>query len=92
KVREGMQHLVDVLDGMEWLSTILEHLDYSGKGLEENALALKKTELLKQIETQMTNLHASQEQQDWVGVADILEYEIQERFREGAELFRQVKG
>ncbi len=92
KVREGMERLVDVLDGLEWLSTILEHLDYSGKGMEENALAMKKSELLSQIETQTTALHAAQEQQDWVGVADILEYEIQERFREGAEMFRQMKG
>ena len=91
KVREAMERLVDVLDGLEWLTTILQHMEHAGKGLQENSLEQRRQDLIHRLDTQATSLHAAQEQQDWVGVADILEYEIQGLFREGAEIFRKVQ-
>lgn len=92
KVKEAMEHQLETLDGLEWLSSILKNLA-SGFAAEmsERSIEPSRKQLLDRLTTQMSALQKAHENNDWVGLADILEYELPEIISQARELFDELR-
>lgn len=92
KVREAMEHLLEFFDGLDWVSTILENLPSGfARKMQESGIEEQRISLSRRIREQMNSLRQSQENQDWVGSADVLEYEFTELLKECLSLFREIR-
>lgn len=92
KVREAMEHLLEFFDGLDWVSTILENLPAGfAQKMQESGIEEQRVSLSRRIHEQMNSLRQSQENQDWVGSADVLEYEFAELLKECLSLFRAIQ-
>lgn len=92
KVKEAMDAFLELVDGLEWLATMLINLEKGyAASMQESGLELRRKQLLTRINEHLTTLRASQENQDWVGLADILEYEFPDLFKESLDLFQTLK-
>ncbi len=91
KTREAMESLVEIMDCLDWLTTMLGNLEKGFiKNLQENELELRRSDISRRLLDQIKNLRETQENRDWVGAADILEYEFPEIFSDCRKLFDEV--
>ncbi|MFZ2956824.1 MAG: hypothetical protein WA705_08045 [Candidatus Ozemobacteraceae bacterium] len=91
-VKEAMERHVEFVDGLDWMSMVLQQLSlgFAAK-MTENTLEERRQRLLKRFTEHMAGLKNSQENKDWVGLADILEYEFPDLFKEGRQLFEELQ-
>jgi len=79
KVKEGMDSYLEFVDGIEWLVTMLKSADLAfASNMAESSLESDRQSLVQRLGEQMSQVQIAQEAQDWVGLADILEYEFPE--------------
>ncbi|MBF0545314.1 MAG: hypothetical protein HQM08_12820 [Candidatus Riflebacteria bacterium] len=92
KNKEAMEQFIGLIEGLSWLSTMLQNLGvgFAGK-MVENKLEESRQRIFARFIEQMGVLSVVQKNQDWVGVADILEYEFPDIFRESRELFSNLE-
>ncbi|HOY67957.1 MAG TPA: hypothetical protein PLP29_13800 [Candidatus Ozemobacteraceae bacterium] len=92
KVKEAMERHLETLDGLEWLSSILKHLVVGfAAEMSETSIEPRRKQLFDRLAAQMAELQKAQEHTDWVGLADVLEYEIPEITAEGRTLFADLR-
>lgn len=92
KVKEGLEHFVELVDGLDWLAAILGNLPSGfAAAMQESGAEARRQELLAKVSGQIGTLRSSQEAQDWVGLADSLEYEFPDLFKECEDLFTSLK-
>lgn len=92
KIKEAMEHQLETLDGLEWLSSILKNLSAGfAAEMSERSIEPSRRQLLDRLTTQMTALQKAHENNDWVGLADILEYELPEITSQARELFDELR-
>lgn len=90
-VQKAMKLYISFVDGIEWLSTILKntHEAYALK-MAETSLESERHTLQGRLLKQMAEVHPMQAAEDWVGMADILEYEFPEIFSDGKRWFKKL--
>jgi len=87
-----MERQLETLDGLEWLSSILKNLAVGlAPEMSERSIESSRAQLMDQLATQMTALQKAHENNDWVGLADILEYEIPPITAQARELFDELR-
>ncbi|MBF0408395.1 MAG: hypothetical protein HQM10_13675 [Candidatus Riflebacteria bacterium] len=90
--REALEKYVELIDAMTWISTILKTAPLGfAKYMSETNLESERQSLFKRFVEQMNVLSISQKDQDWVGVADIIEYEYPDIFREIRTFFGKLE-
>lgn len=78
EVGKAMDGLVQFIEGLEWVCTVSDNLELGFKEkLIECELGKGREEIANQLKSRVNELFEGQKNQDWVGIADILEYEIQ---------------
>jgi hypothetical protein len=82
-VLEGLKNLINYVEEVKYG---VEHL--AGRGLEVDDTSLDCWEEYEQVFEEML---ASFEMQDWVGVADLIEYELHPLLEEGRERFIELR-
>lgn len=91
KSAEAMKKYVEVVDGIEWLSTILKNIEKGfASQMTESSLESDRQALINRLVEQMTEIHDMQATEDWVGMADVLEYEFPEIFDDAGALFKRL--
>ncbi len=92
KVKEAMDKHLEFLDAIEWLSMVLKNLSEGfAEVMVESSIEIRRQEIFAKLEEQMKTLQTSQESQDWVAMADVLEYEFPEIFKVVREILNEVK-
>ncbi|MBF0498593.1 MAG: hypothetical protein HQM09_00540 [Candidatus Riflebacteria bacterium] len=92
KIKEAMERLVELVDGLGWLTTVLQQIALGfARQMMENTLEDRRQRLFARFTEHMTALKGAQESQDWVGLADILEYEFPDIFKESREFFKELQ-
>jgi len=92
KIKEAMERQLETLDGLEWLSSILKNLAVGfAPEMSERSIESSRAQLMDQLATQMTALQKAHENNDWVGLADILEYEIPPITAQARVLFDELR-
>jgi len=92
KVKEAMESHLETLDGLEWLSSVLKSLAVGfAAEMSETELESRRKQLLDNLATQMAALQKMHENNDWVGLADVLEYELPEITAQGRTLFEDLR-
>lgn len=92
KIKEAMERQLETLDGLEWLSSILKNLAVGfAPEMSERSIESSRAQLMEQLAVQMTALQKAHENNDWVGLADILEYEIPPITARARELFDELR-
>jgi len=92
--QEANSILLDIVDGVDWFSQLIElviqakdldveTVQYNGKNLME-----RKSQLVGLTE----NILASYQGQDWVKLADLLEFEFLPYYQDWSEVLPQIKG
>jgi hypothetical protein len=90
--QETMEQHLEFLDCLSWLAAVIENMGQSyAKNLQESGLEHRRTQLQAKFQEQLACLQAAQENQDWVGMADILEYELPELFNESLSIVQAVR-
>lgn len=90
-VKDAMEKYLGFVDGIEWFSTMLKNIEVAyAAAMTESSVEPERQALIARLEEQMTNVHKSQEGEDWVEMADILEYEFPELFEDGRKLFEKL--
>ncbi|HAE39060.1 MAG TPA: hypothetical protein DCG57_10540 [Candidatus Riflebacteria bacterium] len=93
KVREGMDSYLEFVDGIEWLVTMLRNADLAfASSMAESSLEGDRQNLVKRLGEQMNQVQVAQESQDWVGLADLLEYEFPEILQDSKVLIKSILG
>ena len=91
-VKEAMERYMHVMDGLEWITTVLEALPQSFAALfQESSREIRRESLLKRVAEQMSMLQTAQENEDWVGLADCLEYEFPDVFNETRDFLGEIR-
>lgn len=91
KNREGIEKLVAMIEGLQWMVTVLQRLVLAfAARMTENSQEIRRQELIEGLKRQIEGLQTAQESQDWVGVADLLEYEFPDIFKQSRELFKKL--
>lgn len=91
--KNAMAKYVDFLDGIEWLLTMLKNAYRAfAANMSESSVVLDKESLVKRLTEQTEQIRSGQEEQDWVGLADALEYEFPDIFSESKELIHKIAG
>ncbi len=91
KVKEAMDAYIELVDGIEWFVTMLKNADRAfAASMAESSLESERQTFLTRVTEQMSMVHGAQEGEDWVGMADILEYEFPEIFQDGIEFINKV--
>lgn len=91
KVKEAMDSYIEMVDGIEWFVIMVKNADRAfASAMAESSLESERQTLISRIEEQMNSIHQMQESEDWVGMADVLEYEFPEIFSEGRNLFDKL--
>lgn len=90
-VKEAMTDFVELLDGLEWLTTVIRNLERGfPQAFVETSLEAVRVALLERWETQITEARNAQEAQDWVGLADLIEYEFTGMLSESHDFLNAV--
>jgi len=93
KIKSAMDHYIEFVDGVEWLVTMLNNADKAfAANMAESSVESERQGLLGRIGEQMAAVKSAQESEDWVGVADILEYEFPEIFSDARKLIETILG
>ncbi len=91
KIKDAMDKYISLVDGIEWFSTMLKNIEVAyAAELAESSIEPERQGLLARLEEHMGSIHKSQEGEDWVEMADILEYEFPELFEDGRRLFEKL--
>lgn len=89
--REGIERLVAMIEGLQWMTTVLQKLVVVfASRMTENGQEIQRQDLIERLKKQISGLQTAQESQDWVGVADLLEYEFPDLFKESRTLFKHL--
>ena len=90
-VKSAMDKYLQLVDGIEWFVTILKNADkVYASAMAESSLESNRHNIMTRLTEQMGNVQKSQENEDWVEMADILEYEFPELFEDGRRLFEKI--
>lgn len=91
-VKDAMNSYVELLDGLEWITAILDNLPAGfTESMRESSLEQERETALQEIVKCMDLIRSSQENQDWVSMADYIEYELPERIEQCRLIFEKVK-
>jgi len=91
RVKDAMDRYLHLIDGIEWLTTMLKNADRAyAAAMAESSLEFDRQSLIQRLAEQTEAVTNAQENQDWVGLADILEYEFPELFQDGKRLFERL--
>lgn len=91
KVKEGMDSYLEFVDGIEWLVTMLKSADLAfASNMAESSLEGDRQNLVQRLGEQMNQVQIAQEAQDWVGLADILEYEFPEILQDSRGFIKSI--
>lgn len=91
KVKEGMDCYLEFVDGIEWLVTMIKNADLAfAANMAESSLESDRQSLVQRLVEQMGQAQIAQEAQDWVGLADILEYEFPEILQDSKVLIKNI--
>ena len=91
-IAEAMEPYMHVMDGLEWITTVMEALPQTlPEVLGESSREKRREDLLKRVSEQMGMLQSSQEDEDWVGLADCLEYEFPDLFQEIRDFLAEIR-
>ncbi|EKD83468.1 MAG: hypothetical protein ACD_39C00658G0001 [uncultured bacterium] len=91
KVKDGMDGYLEFVDGIEWLVTMLKNADLAfASNMAESSLESDRQNLVKRLGEQMNQVQIAQEGQDWVGLADLLEYEFPEILQDSKVLIKNI--
>ena len=90
-IKKAMERHLELINGLLWFSTIIKEADkaYASK-MAETAYENERQILLKRIKEQVGIAEMAQAAEDWVGVADVIEYEFCEIFRQGRDLIANL--
>lgn len=90
-VKNAMDKYLQLVDGIEWFVTMLKNADKAyASAMAESSLEKDRQDLIARLSEQMSGIQKSQENEDWVEMADILEYEFPELFEDGRKLFEKI--
>jgi len=92
KVKEAMENHLETLDGLEWLSSVLKTLavEFAAE-MSETSIESRRRQIFDHLATQMAVLQKAHENNDWVGLADVLEYELPEITTQARILFKDLR-
>lgn len=90
-IKEGMEEYLELISGLEWFMTVIKEADlaYASK-MAETGFENERQELIKRANEQIAAAEAAQLAEDWVGVADIVEYEFCEIFNNGRKFIAEL--
>ena len=87
--QEANKFYIQILDGMDWFSEVVNIVMGSqGKGSESEAILSKRQANLTNLMSQMLEANKNQ---DWVLLADILEYEMIPFYKEWQTILTKLK-
>ncbi len=90
RIKDAMENYLQFIDGIEWFSTMLNNADRAfAAAMAESSIEPERQSLLERLATQTEAVQNAQESEDWVGLADILEYEFPELLQDGKKLFER---
>jgi hypothetical protein len=88
KIKDAMDKYLQFIDGIEWFTTMLKNADRAfASAMAESSLESERQNLIGRLHEQTSAVQQAQESEDWVGLADILEYEFPEILQDGKQLF-----
>jgi len=91
KIKEAMDSYLEFVDGIEWFVTMLKNADRAfASAMSESSLESERQNCLSRLAGQMSSVQGAQEGEDWVGMADILEYEFPEILQDGKAFIKKV--
>ncbi|GAB4268697.1 MAG: hypothetical protein Kow0029_04170 [Candidatus Rifleibacteriota bacterium] len=91
KIKDAMDKYLQFIDGVEWLTTMLRNADRAfASAMAESSLEADRQELITRLAEQTDGIRSSQESEDWVGLADLLEYEFPEILQDAKHLFKKL--
>lgn len=91
KIKEAMDAYLQFVDGIEWFVTMLKNADRAfASAMSESSLESERQSCLSRLAEQMSSVQGAQEGEDWVGMADILEYEFPEILNDGKSFIKKV--
>ncbi len=83
-IKQAMEKYLELINGLEWFVTIIREADQAfASKMAETACENERQELIKKVNEQIGAAEMAQESEDWVGVADIIEYEFCDIFQHG---------
>ena len=90
-IRQAMEEYIELINGLEWFMTVIKEADlaYASK-MAETGFENERQELIAKVNEQINAAQAAQEAEDWVGVADIIEYEFCEIFNNGRKFITEL--
>lgn len=93
KIKDAMEKYIQFLDGIEWFSTMLKNADKAfASAMAESSLESDRQGIITRLAEQTSGVQAAQEAEDWVGLADVLEYEFPEILEDGKHFFERILG
>lgn len=91
KIKEAMEKYLELVNGLEWFITIINGADIAfAKKMADSSYENERQELISKVKEQISAAEAAQESEDWVGVADIVEYEFCEIFNNGRNFIAKL--
>jgi hypothetical protein len=88
QVGPAMEHHLELIEGLTWVVSIMENLGKAfPEKMVESDLELRRQGQIAKLNEQMKLLQEAQENQDWVGAADLIEYELPELLNAGRDFF-----
>ena len=91
KVKDGMDSYLEFVDGIEWLVTMLKNADLAfASNMAESSLESSRQSIVQRLSEQMSQIQSAQESQDWVGLADLLEYEYPEILQDSKNFIKDL--
>jgi len=91
KVKIAMDNYIEFVDGVEWLVTVLSNAERAfAARMAESSMESDRQALLERISEQMAAVKAAQESEDWVLLADLLEYEYPEILADARTLIKSI--
>ncbi len=92
-IKDGMAEYVDFMNAIEWIIAMLRNADKAfAANMAESALGLDRENLMMRFREQVMSIEVAQVQENWVDVADILEYEFNEIFADTKEFVKKILG
>ena len=93
RVKEAMDSYLEFVDGIEWFIAILKNAEQAFAGnMTESSVEADRQAVMARLSEQVNSLQTAQEAEDWVGMADALEYEFPDVLREGKVLVKKILG
>ena len=91
KVKVAMDNYIEFVDGVEWLVTVISNAERAfASKMAESSVESNRQGLLVRISEQMSAVKSAQESEDWVLLADLLEYEYPEILADAKALIKQI--